>query len=73
MPQSIQQLPTQLGNNTLKDNYLIKHFSLVWNQTYKKNQGFPKKGQYLPADRKMQCTAKAVHLLLTSMNKVSYL
>lgn len=44
MPQSIQQLLTQLGNNTLEDNYLIKQFSLVWNQTYKKNQVFPKKG-----------------------------
>lgn len=79
MPQSIQQLLTQLGNNTLKDNYLIKQFSLVWNQTYKKKSSSSKKGavftsrQENAAYRKMQRTAKAVHLLLTSMSKVSYL
>ena len=79
MPQSIQQLLTQLGNNTLKDNYLIKQFSLVWNQTYKKKSSSSKKGavftsrQENAAYRKMQRTAKAVHLLLTSLSKVSYL
>lgn len=74
MPQSIQQLLTQLGNNTLKDNYLIKQFSLVWNQTYKKIKFFQKRGIYISRQGKMQLHSKARDLCFsTSMSKVSYL